>query len=256
MKGFTSREQHDPRSLTPVERHAGVWFKRDDLFEIARVRGGKARACFLIAQDARAGLVTACARQSPQGPIVANVARYLGLPSWIHTPKGSTTPELRAARAAGARRITHIAGYNSVIVARAREHAARQSLTLIPFGMESALAIESTARQTQNLPRKAQRLIVAVGSGMSLAGILWGLAQQHRSIPVVGVVVGADPERRLDRWAPADWRHRVTLVRSPSAYHNPAPVTDRAGLTLDSFYEAKCLDHLEPDDCFWLVGIR
>ncbi len=241
--------------LTPVEQHGDVWLKRDDLFEIAGVRGGKVRTCWRLAANAH-GLVTAGSRSSPQANIVAQLAQFLGVPAEVHTPQGELSPELVAAQAAGATVVQHQAGYNSVIVARARAAAAEHGWTEIPFGMECAEAVEATAEQVANVPAEAQRLVVPVGSGMSLAGILHGLERAGRQLPVVGVVVGANPTERLDKWAPAGWRQRVVLVPSGSDYSKPAATTSYAGVELDAHYEAKCLPHLEPGDLLWVVGIR
>lgn len=246
----------NPRALTPIELRDGLWFKRDDLFEIGGVRGGKARACFVISQSARNGLVTACSRHSPQADIVASIATYLKLRSWVHTPAGTITNELRLAVKHGAKTTAHKAGYNSVIIARARGDAEKRRATLIPFGMESREAVECTAHQTENLPRGVRRIVVAVGSGLTLSGILVGLAERGRPVPVLGIVVGADPRRRLDRWAPVGWRHTTSLVRSELPYHGSAPITELRGVPLDPIYESKCLPFIKRGDCFWIVGHR
>ena len=97
------REEYtrDPNAPTPVQRRGELWFKRDDLFEVGGVYGGKVRTCYALAQGA-AGLVTAGSRQSPQANIVAQIARVMGIPCRVHTPTGELSPELLAARAAGA----------------------------------------------------------------------------------------------------------------------------------------------------------
>ena len=89
--------------LTPVEERAGVWVKRDDLFEpFGRgVRGGKVRACLQLSEGA-IGLVTASSRVSPQAECVARVAELRRIPARIHVPQGLETRELAAAVAAGA----------------------------------------------------------------------------------------------------------------------------------------------------------
>jgi len=248
-----------PPELTPWQRHHGTWVKRDDLYAVAGVCGGKARTCWQLAQGAT-GLVTAGSRASPQVNIVAHVAAALGLPCRVHTPTGKASAEVAVAVSVGATRIAHRAGYNSVIVARAREDAAARGWQLIPFGMECSEAVAATAAQVAQVPGDIGRLVVPVGSGMSLAGILWGLhtgaAAGHHHLPVLGVVVGAAPERRLDRWAPPEWRRHVTLARSPHDYHQAAPATRLGSLVLDAHYEAKALPHLAPDDALWVVGIR
>jgi hypothetical protein len=246
--------------LTPVEEHelpggGRVWLKRDDLFEVAGVRGGKVRTCWRLAEGA-AGLVTAGSRSSPQANIVAQIARELGLPCQLHMPAGESTPEQEAARAAGADIVGHRPGHNSVIIARAREAAALHGWREVPFGMECEEAVEATAAQVGNLPREVARLVVPVGSGMSLAGILHGLRRAGSAMPVLGVVVGADPAKRLERWAPEGWQEQVRLVRSGSDYHTPAVATNLDGVELDAHYEAKAAEHLQPGDLLWVVGIR
>lgn len=241
--------------LTPIEQYGEVWLKRDDTYEVAGVRGGKVRTCWRLAQGA-VGLVTAGSRSSPQANIVAHVAAALGIPARLHTPEGELSPELLAAVAAGAEVIQHKAGYNNVIIARARADAAERGWREIPFGMECPEAVEATAEQVVGLPAEVRRLVVPVGSGMSLAGILHGLDAIGAQLPVLGVVVGATPTERLDRWAPADWRERVELVPSGSDYHQPAPIRAYRGVALDAHYEAKAAAHLRPGDLLWCVGIR
>lgn len=244
----------DPAAETPVQRVGDFWLKRDDLFEVAGVPGGKVRTCLALAEGA-SGLVTAGSRASPQVNIVAHIGQALGLPVRAHTPAGELSPEVKAAQEAGAEIVQHKAGYNNVIIARAREDAAARGWREIPFGMECTEAVDQTRRQVSNLPAEAKRLVVPVGSGMSLAGILWGLKDRGLELPVVGVVVGADPEKRLDKFAPPDWRERARLVPADVDYHK-AVTAEVGGVALDPHYEAKCVGLLEPGDCLWVVGIR
>lgn len=242
--------------LTAIERRGQVLVKRDDSFVFAGQAGGKVRTCLVMAsQPGTVGLVTASARTSPQQLIVASIAERLGLPCRLHVPASKEHSEtLAAAAVKGAEIVEHRPGYNSVIVARAKADAVAQGWTYIPFGMECAEAVRQTASQARNLPVHVQRIVMPVGSGMSLAGVLTGLGD--RKVPVLGVVVGADPERRLDKYAPWNWRQMVELVPAGMDYHKAAPVTDLDGLGLDHYYEAKCLPFLRPGDLFWVVGNR
>lgn len=225
------------------------------------MRGGKVRTCWRLAQGAP-GLVTAGSRASPQVNIVAHIAAELGIPCRVHTPTGEASPEVLAAIARGAERIAHKAGYNSVIIARAREDAAALGWREIPFGMECGEAIEETAGQVGNLPLAVEggpsRLVIPVGSGMSLAGVLWGLRRVWggNAPTVLGIVVGADPAKRLEQYAPPGWRAMVELRPSGLDYHAPAPRARLGALALDPIYEAKCLPFLQTGDLFWVVGIR
>lgn len=252
-------QESEPSSniLTPQEAIGNICVKRDDLFEVAGVRGGKARTCWHLAQNST-GLVTASSRHSPQANIVAHIAQELGISCHIHTSCGELFPELLSARKCGAEIIQHKPGYNSVIIARAREDAIKNGFTNIPFGMECWEAINQTSKQARNLILGIRRIVIPVGSGMSLAGVLWGLKDSYRQIPVTGIVVGADPTKRLNKYAPSDWQTITTLIKSPFKYHESAPreLTHWRLQNLDPIYEAKCVPFLQPGDLFWIVGIR
>lgn len=243
-------------NLTPVEFKDGVWFKREDLFEIAGVCGGKSRTCWSLSKDAKKGLVTAGSRKSPQVNIVAHIAKYLGLPCHAHVPTGELSPEVQCAKDNGAEIIQHKAGYNNVIVARAREDAEKLGWTNIPFGMECREAIEQTRRQVANIPEGPTRIVIPVGSGMNLAGLLTGLRDRELNIPVFGVVVGKDPRKTLDKYAPIFWENMVELVPSGVDYHHEVSNNTFKGIVLDTVYEGKCIPFIRDGDLFWIVGIR
>lgn len=241
--------------LTPVEWIDGVWLKRDDLFCLAGVYGGKVRACWSLCKNTRVGLVTASHRPSPQGHIVSAIAKRLGVPCHVHTPLGEFTDQMKFARDNGAVITQHKLGFNNVIIRRAIDDATALGWLHVPFGMECRQAVESVAEQVRNLPTDAKRLIVPVGSGISLAGILQGMRRYKIDIPVLGVCSGADSRERLDRYAPADWVRRVELIPSGVEYHTrvDACIGD---VKLDVTYEAKCHRFLKPDDCLWCVGVK
>lgn len=249
--------------ITPIETlylpFGRLFVKRDDRFSIDGVCGGKMRTCWHLAQGAN-GLVTAGSRQSPQANIVATVAHKLGIPCIVHVPQGELSPEVLRAKEKGAHVMQWRAGYNSVIIARARACAKETGYTEIPFGMECEEAVKQTKSQVVNLPQAIKRIVVPVGSGMSLAGILHGLRVAGLQTPVLGVKVGADPTKRLMRFAPLF--SLAPLVQAPEDYHCPAQPTDQLeslrnrGVMLDPIYEAKCARYLRQDDLLWIVGIR
>jgi len=247
--------------VTPVEflEDRGVWLKREDKYVYAGVRGAKVRTCMHFIAQAKekgVGVVTAGSRLSPQVNFVAQIAYEMGVKCRVHVPSGPLTPELLAARAAGAAITQHDYGYNSVIIARAREDAQERGWIEVPYGMESQEAVDYTKPQVVNIPEDAKRLVNACGSGMTLAGILWGLKEQGIDIPVTAICVGHVPEERLDRWAPEEWRDMVELVDEESDYHVPAVRTDLDGVGLDPYYEAKCLPYLREGDLLWVSAIR
>jgi len=251
-----SQESDNIIDLTPIEEHGGFLVKRDDYFRIGGGCGGKVRTCWKLAQGAK-GLVTAGSRASPQVNIVAQIARKLKIPCRVHTPQGVLSPEVLMAQEAGAEVVQHRAGYNNVIIARARDDAQDRGWTNIPFGMECDDAVIETSRQVENIPKNTKRIIMPVGSGMSLAGITHGLKNYGlNDIKILGIIVGADPIKRLDKYAVSNWRKIVKLVKSDLPYHKEAGDIYLGDLVLDPIYEAKCLPFLEKNDLFWIVGLR
>jgi len=242
-------------STTPIERVDGIFVKRDDLFSVAGVNGGKARTCWHLMQGAK-GVVTASSRHSPQLVIVANIASYLGIPCLAIVPQGINTPEIIRAIKAGAKITRCKPGYNTVIIARAKKLAIDIGYRYIPFGMECVEAVMQTASQVRDIPQDVKRVVAPVGSGMSLAGILKGLRTSDINVPVLGVIVGANPLKRLDTYAPLFWPKMVDLVKAPQPYEAHCDGVSLGGIPLDPVYEAKCVPFLRDNDLFWIVGRR
>jgi 1-aminocyclopropane-1-carboxylate deaminase/D-cysteine desulfhydrase-like pyridoxal-dependent ACC family enzyme len=176
-------------------------------------------------------------------------------------PTGACTEEMQDMLGHGAVLVQHKAGYNSVVVARAKEDAGnRPGWCYIPFGMESDLAVKCTAHQVQGIPKDVQRIVVPIGSGVSACGIMHGLcnAGLGEKIHVVGIRVGADPTKRLNRFGPV-WWHRymeVVDVSKKIPYDKEIHAVIGGKLLLDPIYEAKCVPYLQPGDLLWVVGIR
>jgi len=241
-------------ALTPVELRDGIYFKRDDYFEVAGAFGGKARTCWVLAQGAQ-GLVTAGSRHSPQVNIVSHIADLLNINCRVHVPQGELTPELIDSVNHGAQLVQHFPGYNSVICKRAADDAKNLNWTYIPFGMDCWEAVKQTAAQVDNIPKQVKRIVVPVGSSMTFCGILNGLAERGINIPVLGVVVGANPRLRLLKYADKT-KANYELVHSTIPYHKYPDKTEICGVNLDPVYESKCIEFLQPGDLMWVVGIR
>ena len=255
---------------TPIKTHTHnghpILVKWDDTHTFAGVHGGKVRACQRLAAGA-GGLITASSRHSPQAQIVARIAHAMGIPARLHMPEGKVTVEMGDVLAHGGEIVQHRAGYNNVIICRARgDYLTRTrglfkdgvKWHLIPFGMECREAMACTTEQVATLEPyldKIKRIVIPVGSGMSAAGLLHGLDELNWDIPVVGVQVGADPTKRLNKYAPTGWRSMLELTHTPLAYSDHVEGSI-GGKTLDPVYEAKCLPFLQPGDLFWVVGIR
>jgi 1-aminocyclopropane-1-carboxylate deaminase/D-cysteine desulfhydrase-like pyridoxal-dependent ACC family enzyme len=187
--------------------------------------------------------------------IAAHVAKELGMGCSVHIPTGQTTEEMQAASAEGADLIREPHGYNNVIIARAREDVQKNGGMEIPFGMVSKAGVELTVPQAANIPREVKRIVIPVGSATNLCGLLWGCRRNAIHTPILGVVVGANPDKRLAQYAPPWWDKQLTLINSGVDYS--ARVDASIGnLPLDPIYEAKCLQFLRGGDLFWIIGIR
>lgn len=243
--------------LTPVQRLGTLWAKRDDLFELSPggPRGAKVRSALRLAEARRAwGLVTACSRDAQLGARVAAVARHLGIPCQVHTAAGATTPPIRACFALGASVIQHSPGYMTVLQKRGRESAEERGWEFVRLGVESPEAVEGTALQVANLPQEVERLVLCVGSGVTLAGVLKGLDRFNRQIPILAVTVGMHPiptlERCYDRWR----GHDIEFMPAGVPFEREVPNELLTELELDLHYESKALPFLRPGDCLWVVS--
>lgn len=242
--------------LTPVEKIDGIYFKRDDLFSVAGVSGGKARTCWYLAKGAK-GIITAGSRQSPQIKIAAYIAKELGIPCRAHCPQGELSIPLKQAKAAGCEIIQHKAGYNSVIIKRATDDVkANNGFTYIPFGMQCTEAVNQTRQQVQNIPRNIDQIVITIGSGMSAAGLLYGLQDIKLNVPVFGICVGASPIKRLNMFAPPFWHQTLELFNAGIDYHKESELTEYHGIELDPIYEAKCIPWIHKNTLMWIIGHR
>lgn len=238
--------------LTPVVRCGELFLKRDDLFQFAGVSGGKVRCVRSMAMGMR-GLVSAGGRNSNLLRIVARVGEALSIPVLLHTASGNLTTAMDDAAKHGARVIQHCSGYGSVLAARSREDAARRSWRLVPYFLECQEMINCTRGQVCNIPQVVQRIVLPVGSGMSLIGVFRGLRDLNLHLPILGVCVGTNPVKRLNKFAPS-WRLGVTLVKAAAKYRHRSELGEIGGVLLDPTYETLCLPYLRAGDLFWIVG--
>ena len=245
---------------TPIEKRGSIYLKRDDLYQPGNIRawGGKARSCFRLVKEAKdrgfAGVVTAGSRSSPQVSIVANIAKKLGIACVAFAPQGDLGNELIDAQNQGAHLIQVFPGYNTVICARCKEFATANNYKEIPFGMMCPESINETAKQYKKIPPQVKRIVVPIGSGMSALGIIEGMRHSNKKLPIIGIVVGADPTKTLNRFCP-DWQDYLTLQKSQFPYQKELSA-DIDGVELDCIYEAKCVPYLSSGDLLWIVGIR
>lgn len=266
---LTNKEYKDIiEQLTPVEQHNQNWIKRDDTFEICGVRGGKARSCMVFIQshiqnndNPPVGVISGGSRSSPQVQIVGKIAKCLGLRARLHIPKGGIPQYIQNATIdLGHEVFQWFPGFNHVINSRVKTDISNhQDWLEIPFGMEFPESVECTASQVKNLPFQDpnfKRIIVPVGSGMSLIGIFQGLTKLNKSIPILGIIVGKNPTKTLNKWLPPNWKQMITLLPALQKYHTQVKNPLFGNISLDPIYEAKVIPFIQSGDLLWVIGHR
>jgi 1-aminocyclopropane-1-carboxylate deaminase/D-cysteine desulfhydrase-like pyridoxal-dependent ACC family enzyme len=276
----------DPDELTPVELHDGRWYKRDDLFapfDDVPLSGGKVRQAMLllgakrdeIVRDYGGVVLTATGVHSPQGLIIARVARHFDLDCVVFV--GATTIASALTRHSMLRRATMCGATIDASARMAYEPALAAAAErwrdahdgagyIVRFGINlddaPAAIIESTALQVRNVPDDVETIVVPVGAGITAGGVILGAravqAIDDRTLDVVCVQIsGYDRRKTIERIVdglPYAW-HVIEDV--PYATHAHCVVD---GVKLDPIYEAKAHDWLvggpydDASTCFWIVG--
>jgi hypothetical protein len=150
-----------------IEEHAGLRGRllvvRDDVIP----GGTKSRAILpLLSRSDAAEFVYASPAQGYAQVALGHCARRLGRRATVFTAaRASPHPLTRAARAAGARIESVRPGYLAVVQARAREYCARTGAELLPFGVDSPVAIEGIAAAARLIAPPREVWTVA-GSGV------------------------------------------------------------------------------------------
>ena len=150
-------------------------------------------------------IITGCSILSPQAPIIAALAKYFGLAcrviyggtDWNHI-KNLQMPKLVEYYGAGIQFAK--SGRSNVLYAEAKKMQEKSDF-IVQYGMCSqnpknfVAFYESTANQVRNLPDEMEHLIVVCGSGITSAGILYGLYRYNKHINHIWLI-GNGPNRK------------------------------------------------------------
>ncbi len=272
---------------TPLQRHPALeralgtgplWVKRDDLTGFA-VAGNKARALeFLVshALDRGADVFVAGGRPGSNFcPAAAAAARLAGLDCELvmALPEGANeSTNLRLARAFEARIVAHRDDEDDLdgaIVAHAEQLRAQgRRPYAMPRGGSTAIgalgyaaAAAELAEQGAEVDLQPGALVVAVGTGGTVAGLLAGAAAMGAPWAIEGVCVSAPASQLEPRiatiaadcaaFAGTTISAQVTLVDAPGTHgvltSEQSALADvalrEAGLMLDVTYTAKAFAH-------------
>lgn len=252
--------------LTPIQEVDGYLFKRDDFYQTGMAIGGKARIGNILINEAIdkgfSDIVTTGSRDSRQCEIVSSICEDYGIRCHLFMPSGKDTDvtDIIQSRAFSTIHRTKV-GYNSVLISHSQKWANENNAYYIPFGMESKECIDINMHQVQNVPKDISRIIIPCGGGMQMISVICGLKHYGMShIKVIGVQVGANPKRVIDKFIPDDGLfgtgYNYEIVKSNVPYSKHLENTTFCGIDLDPVYEAKCIPFLEKGDLLWIVGKR
>ena len=280
-------------TLTPVQEYNGILYKRDDLyvpFSDIPLSGGKVRqAISLIAhnsehirEDCDSHVVTSCGMSSPQGIIIARVARDFDFKSTIFI--GNTKPEsfkklnlvMNVLAVGGKLDYSSRLAYDSVLMSAIKKRSdAGEKFFIVKFGInvdnDSFSILETTANQVQNVPKDVTHIIVPAGAGLMMAGILIGVKHFNLNVKVIGIQIsGRDVRETINHSLKIAGANDVPyeyLISKDFPYHREVNISVGDGVDsflLDPIYEAKAhfvmsrkiLPKLSSSarPLFWIVG--
>jgi len=213
------------------------------------IYGGKAEIAYKLCQDVN-GIVTCGSRESVQVLTFAQMCDALNIPCQVHIPKGQETEMIHKLKQTNANIIYEKVGYNNVLNAHAKNAANELGYKFIPLGMigcQEAIDIikKNTAILLKSFPN-TKRIVVPVGSGTTMIGICEYLYENNLFIPVLGISVGMDVTKTLQK--NTKYQH-YNIIKSSVPYNHH--ITHEF---LNPIYEAKCVEFLEDNDTMYVVA--
>lgn len=277
-------------SITPVEEHGGIQVKMDHLFSpfgSGGVNGGKLRQCFYLVKGkltkATKAIYTGCSVHSPQGPIVASVAKHYGVECRLfvgasHSSAMKHEMVRMAVEHYGAKLYQGRSGRHNVLYSDIRKMRESHPGMIVEYGvnLESNIdaMIGSIANQVQNIPDRLEHLVITCGSGVTATGLIYGLNVHGKQVDELHLV-GTAPNRL------AKIKSRLDVVRAATGlnistpkivYHDLFATADfqyerpcqcsLGGIKLHPNYEAKAWSHYlskstpPAKTLFWIVGAK
>lgn len=276
----------DMDALTPIEEYNGILFKRDDLFQPfddIPLSGGKVRQAMKLVQNNLYSIrenynntvITGTSVQSPQGIIVARVAKEYGVNSILVF--GNTKEEnliennLTHNAMLYATRIDTEAGmaYDNVLTARVFSlcDEDRKFYFFIKFGInleeDKDAIVDTVANQCANLPDDLDYLFVPAGSAIMLGGIIKGCRKFNKHPHIVGIQIsGYNRDSTVVNILDGDVTYKYDFVIDHTyPYSKHLDIEIAPGFKLDPVYEAKAYEYMikhydlkGKKVLFWVVG--
>jgi threonine dehydratase len=264
---------------TPIEKHEGVWVKREDLScgepgpPFSKMRGviehiaARPEKVFgvLDTYHSKAGWAVAYACKKLRRKCINFYPVYKadGLDAPLRAP------QVRSQKL-GAQLCPVPAGRSFILYNQARAQLKEMSpgAYLMPNALKLAESIEATAHEVEASAKQIRRVriahvIVSISSGTIAAGVLIGL-DRIKTYPTIWLHEGYSREERLvlqylaESGVPVD-RFKIEIVDEGYAYKDTAPEEVTAPFPCNKWYDLKAWAWLKERDLggptlFWNVG--
>ncbi len=245
-------------NLSLVEKIGDIYVKREDLMDFHGINGGKGRVIdYLINQGIEQGYVdfVSCgSRESVQCEMLSAICENYDVNCYLFMPSGHDTPIItQIAKNSRTQIIRTDVGYVSTLKKQSMTYAEENNYFYIPFGLEDEISIKINKSQVQNIPDEVKRIVVPIGSGMNFISILKGLEEYDKKIPVLGVQIGLDPLKNIQKFL-GTTTIPYEIVKTELSYNKQAKEYMLGNIKLNKTYEAKCLPYLKSNDLFWIIG--
>lgn len=266
--------------LTPIDEYGGYLRKRDDLFDLNGIKGGKVRQCAKLVYDnlphiienCNSTIVTAAGLPSPQSVIVAAVANYFGLKSKISVPHYKdelidfNRINVSLAQKFGAE-IYGVGNPNTTGPEKDIQMMLKQNQYFwVKFGMNGDNVTRTISEQVANIPNSVKQIVVISGSGLSAIGIIRGLVKFNKNVTDVHIVGLSDYFiKNKEKWYDTlpiteKWNGKISFHKSEIPYQKLYKIDET--FQFDLTYESKAwkwmIDNIPPSNetLFWMVGVR
>jgi 1-aminocyclopropane-1-carboxylate deaminase/D-cysteine desulfhydrase-like pyridoxal-dependent ACC family enzyme len=266
--------------LTPIDEYNGYLRKRDDLFTIDGISGGKVRQCYNlvkdnlehIKKDCLSTIITAAGLPSPQSTIVACVAKHFGLKCIVSVPKYDNDKidynriNVSIAQKFGANiygvNNTNLSGPEKDVEMMCKQY----NYFRVKFGMNGKSVMDTISHQVQNIPTSVKNVVCIAGSGLSALGIMKGLGVYNKSVENIHIVALSDYfSLNKKKWYDVlpneqKFNGEVYIHKSDIPYQTFHQIDN--GFEFDLTYESKAwqwmIDNIPPSNetLFWMVGVK
>ena len=265
--------------LTPIEIHNNIYFKRDDLYQIMSVNGGKLRQCYYLIKsikDQYDGVIGCCSIYSPQAPITATISKYFGLKCIIcygatNQERLNSLPMPKLAKENNAElRIISKSGIHKILYNKAKKIAEKENLFVVDYGFNIIdypnIMYNAVSNQVENIPNELDNLVITCGSGITTIGVMLGIKKFNKKVKKMYLVATAPSRKNLiDKVMAENDIHIdyeiIDLFHQKGFKYEKGLRQSCDGIVFHPNYEAKTydwlihnLDYKNEKTLMWIVG--